>query len=116
MFIIYGIPTCGSVKKALFWAKSHAVPYEFRDFRKSPIDADTLRDWVAQVGLDVLCNKKGLFWRKLEPAQKAALSGDPALLEAYLLKNPVLIKRPVIVYPDGTITVGIIEPQWPAQC
>lgn len=116
MIIIYGISTCGSIKKALFWAKSHAIPYEFRDLRKSPIDAATLHDWIERVGIDVLCNKKGLFWRRLDAAQKESLSADPALLEAFLLNNPVLIKRPVIVYPDGTVTVGIIEPQWPAHC
>lgn len=116
MIIIYGIPTCGSVKKALFWAKSHAIAHEFRDFRKNPVDAATLHQWIERVGIDVLCNKKGLFWRRLDAEQKAALSADPVKLEAFLLENPVLIKRPVIVYPDGTITVGVIEPQWPASC
>ena len=116
MIVIYGIPSCGSVKKALFWAKSHAIAHEFRNFRTEPIDAATLHDWVERVGLDVLCNKKGRFWRKLDAAQREALAADPAALEAFMLENPVLIKRPVIVYPDGTITAGVVEPQWPARC
>lgn len=33
-------------------------------------------------------------------------------MRALMLENPVIIKRPVIVHPDGSVTVGVDEEAW----
>lgn len=34
MITIYGIPNCGSVKKAFAWFDEHKIPYLFHNFKK----------------------------------------------------------------------------------
>ena len=39
MIQIYGIPTCGSVKKAIAWAREAGVEFTFHNFRtEAPTD------------------------------------------------------------------------------
>lgn len=63
---IYGIKNCGSVKKALEWFVARDLPFEFHDFRKEGIDPVLLDEWIAKTSCDVLLNRKGLLWRKLD--------------------------------------------------
>ena len=99
---IYGIKNCGSVKKALEWFVARDLPFEFHDFRKEGIDPVLLDEWIAKTSCDVLLNRKGLLWRKLDKARREAVCDNPEGMRALMLENPVIIKRPVIVHPDGT--------------
>ena len=47
-----------------------------------------------------------LLWRKLDKARREAVCDNPEGMRALMLENPVIIKRPVIVHPDGSVTVG----------
>lgn len=97
---IYGIKNCGSVKKALEWFVARDLPFEFHDFRKEGIDPVLLDEWIAKTSCDVLLNRKGLLWRKLDEARRDAVRDNPEGMRALMLENPVIIKRPVIVHPD----------------
>lgn len=97
---IYGIKNCGSVKKALEWFVARDLPFEFHDFRKEGIDPVLLDEWIAKTSCDVLLNRKGLLWRKLDKARREAVCDNPEGMRALMLENPVIIKRPVIVHPD----------------
>ena len=103
---IYGIKNCGSVKKALEWFVARDLPFEFHDFRKEGIDPVLLDEWIAKTSCDVLLNRKGLLWRKFDKARREAVCDNPEGMRALMLENPVIIKRPVIVHPDGSVTVG----------
>lgn len=109
MILIYGIPNCGSVKKALAWAEENGVEHAFVDLRKTPIDRTVLQGWVKAVGLAKLVNKRGATWRKISESERAELEADDERMLEKLLEMPALIKRPVTVYPSGEITVGVIE-------
>lgn len=109
MVLIYGIPNCGSVKKALAWAEANGVEHAFVDFRKNPIERSVLEGWAKTVGLEKLVNKRGTTWRKFPQAKRDALEADDVEMISELLRTPALIKRPVMVYPSGAITVGVIE-------
>lgn len=109
---IYGIKNCSSVKKALEWFVARDLPFEFHDFRKEGIDPVLLDEWIAKTSCDVLLNRKGLLWRKLDKARREAVCDNPEGMRALMLENPVIIKRPVIVHPDGTVTVGVDEEAW----
>ena len=106
---IYGIKNCGSVKKALEWFVARDLPFEFHDFRKEGIDPVLLDEWIAKTSCDVLLNRKGLLWRKLDEARREAVRDNPEGMRALMLENPVIIKRPVIVHPDGSVTVGAVS-------
>lgn len=112
---IYGIKNCGSVKKALEWFVARDLPFESHDFRKEGIDPVLLDEWIAKTSCDVLLNRKGLLWRKLDKARREAVCDNPEGMRALMLENPVIIKRPVIVHPDGSVTVGVDEEGSPAD-
>ncbi|MBU0723630.1 MAG: arsenate reductase [Alphaproteobacteria bacterium] len=98
MITLYGIPNCGTVKKARVWLEEQGIAYSFHDFKKQGLDADTAKRWAKELGTEKLVNRKGTTWRKLDAATQAILQGAnpvPAILE-----NLSVIKRPVIDLGD----------------
>jgi len=57
-----------------------------------------------------LVNKQGTTYKKMEEAQKAALEKVETALPI-LIENSSMIKRPLIVYSDGSITLGFVPDQ-----
>jgi arsenate reductase (glutaredoxin) len=108
MITLYGIPNCDTVKKARVWLTEHGVDYTFHDFKKQGVPTDLLPGWVKQTGLDTLINRRGPTWRKLEPAVQASVV-DTASAIAVMQTNSSVIKRPVVVWGDGAVTVGFSE-------
>lgn len=102
---LYGIPNCDSVKKARDWLSTRDVDYSFHDFKKQGVPVALLPSWLKTVGRDTLINRKGPTWRKLAPEVQASVLDD-ASATAVILANSSVIKRPVVVWADGTITVG----------
>ena len=103
MLKIYGIKNCNSMKKAFDLLNELGLSYEFHDYKKQGIDADTVKSWLDALGQDVVLNKKGTTWRKLSEAeQQAALTSEANLSEA-LCTHTRLIKRPVLKTESGFI-------------
>lgn len=108
MLNVYGIKNCNSMKKAFDLLNELGLAYDFHDYKKQGIDADTLKIWLKEIGQDTVLNKKGTTWRKLsEEEQNRALSSEDNLIEA-LIAQPSLIKRPVLQTSQGFI-VGFDE-------
>ena len=108
MFKIYGIKNCNSMKKAFDALNEKGLSYEFHDYKKQGIDAETLKVWLEKIGADTLLNKKGTTWRKLSAdKQQFALSSEANLIET-LIAHPSLIKRPVLHTSTGYL-VGFDE-------
>ncbi|PHV10301.1 ArsC family reductase [Chitinimonas sp. BJB300] len=101
---LYGIPNCDTVKKARAWLNEHGKSHEFHDFKKHGVSAELLGQWVAQLGWEVLVNKQGTTWRKLDSASQAAVV-DAASAISLMQAHPSLIKRPVLNH-DGQLLVG----------
>lgn len=96
------------MKKAFDALQAKELNYDFHDYKKQGIDADTLKIWLKEIGQDTVLNKKGTTWRKLsEEEQTHALSSEDNLIEA-LIAQPSLIKRPVLQTSQGFI-VGFDE-------
>lgn len=113
MTTIYGIPNCDTVKKARSWLVEHDKSALFHDFRKDGLDAAQVGRWYAAVG-DKLINRKGTTWRGLDAAaQQSAV--DPAGARKLAVSFPSLIKRPVVEWPDGAVTVGFDAADWAAR-
>ena len=106
MTTIYGIPNCGTVKKARAWLAEHGIAYAFHDYKKAGVDAAALRQWVDRLGWEVLLNRAGTTFRALPEADKSDLDADKAI--AIMLANPSTIKRPVL--ESGTILVAGFKP------
>lgn len=100
---IYGIKTCDTMKKAWTWLDGHGHAYRFHDYRVEGLDAATLGRWVEIVGWEKLLNKSSTTFRELPEADKMGIDAGKAA--ALMLKQPTMIKRPVLDV-DGRPTVG----------
>ena len=113
MLKIYGIKNCSSMKKAFDLLNELGLAYEFHDYKKQGIDAETVKKWLDEVGQDLILNKKGTTWRKLsEQEQQTALASQTNLITA-LTTHSSLIKRPVLETVSGYI-VGFNEATYTA--
>ena len=113
MTILYGIPNCDTVKKARDWLAQRGVAHEFHDFRKQGVPPERLRAWVGAAGWERVLNRKGTTWRKLDEALQAAVV-DAASAQRLMCEQPSTIKRPVVEWDDGRITVGFDAAAWGA--
>ena len=109
--LLYGIPNCDTVKKARAWLQGRGVAHEFIDFKKTPPDAELLAGWARAVGTERLLNRKGTTWRAVDAATQAAAGTEAGAL-ALMAAQPSVIKRPVVQWPDGALTVGFDEADW----
>ena len=102
---LYGLSTCGTCRKACNWLDRFGIAYRFVDYRAHPVPAATLKAWAAQLGgWERLVNKGSPTWRNLLP-QRRNPGSDPEwtlLLKEY----PALVRRPVVVQADGSLSVG----------
>jgi arsenate reductase (glutaredoxin) len=113
MTTLYGIPNCDTVKKARAWLAAQGVEHRFHDFKREGVPAAALAQWLQQAGRDTLINRKGTTWRQLSDAQREAVVDD-ASAAALLSAQPSLIKRPVVEWADGRLTVGFDAAGWAA--
>lgn len=102
---IYGITTCDSVKKARSFFKTRGITYTFIDLRATPIGEDTLTLWLSKQPLSLLLNTKGATYKLLGLSKEMS---DEQKRE-WLLRKPLLFKRPIIECDDGGLLVGFDE-------
>lgn len=100
---LHGIKACDTMKKARAWLDGHGVAYAFHDYKAVGIDAATLKRWAGQVGWEVLLNRNGTTFRALADAEKQGL--DEARANALMVRQPSMIKRPVLDI-NGRLLVG----------
>ncbi len=95
MIKVYGIPNCGTVKKALNWCQENKVEYAFHDFKKLGVSKEKLKEWSRVFDWENLLNKSGTTWRSLSEEQQGGVVSEAsaiALMQAYTS----VIKRPVV--------------------
>jgi Spx/MgsR family transcriptional regulator len=109
--VVYGIANCDTVRRARAWLEEHGVAYGFHDFRKSGVPQDPLDAWLKAVGWEALLNRKGTTWCKLDAAVQSSVT-DARSARALMLERPSVIKRPVVQWADGRITIGFDAAQW----
>ena len=97
---IYGIPTCGSVKKALKFFKDNNIAYEFVDFKKAPATAEMIEQWLTKTDMKTLLNTKGTKYKTLKLKD---MNLDESAQKEWMSKENLIIKRPVIEFGDELI-------------
>jgi Spx/MgsR family transcriptional regulator len=108
---LHGIPNCDTVKKARQWLAGQGAEVQFHDFKKEGVPDALIDGWLQQVEWETLLNRKGNTWRGLDDATKAGVT-DAASARAVMQAQPSTIKRPVVRWPDGRVTVGFSEEQF----
>ena len=101
---MYGIKNCDTIKKARTWLDKHGIEYAFHDYKTAGIDRDRLERWMKKVGWEILLNRAGTTFKKLPDKDKGDLSATKAI--GLMLKQPSMIKRPVLDAGGGKLLVG----------
>ena len=112
--VLYGIANCDTVKRARAWLDARGVSYRFYDFKKAGVPTDRLDAWLSACGWERLLNRRGTTWRQLDAAAQATVI-DAATARAVMLATPSVIKRPVVAWAEGSITVGFDAQSWEAK-
>ncbi|MBB4841679.1 Spx/MgsR family transcriptional regulator [Paucibacter oligotrophus] len=103
--IVFGIPNCDTVKRARSWLGDQGLAFEFHDFKKAGVPAAQADQWLAQLGWEKVINRAGSTWRKLDDASEAAVV-DAASAAALMQQQPSVIKRPIVQWADGRLSLG----------
>lgn len=82
--------------------------YFFHDFKISGVTPKQAESWLKKIPAEKLLNKKSTTWRGLSnEEQQTAITNEGIVV--LLVKYNSLIKRPLIEWKDGSITVGFDE-------
>ena len=103
---VYGMNTCQTYKKALAWFDAHGIIYEAIDYRLYPLSQSEIQHAHEKSGLDIktFFNTSGKLYKTY---QLKDTYEKMRLVEIYALlsKEPMLIKRPLVV-SDHHVLVG----------
>jgi arsenate reductase len=109
---IYGIKNCDTMKKARAWLDKHGIEYSFHDYKTAGIERAQLEHWAKKVGWETLLNRAGTTFKKLPDKDKDGITQAKAL--TLMLKQPSMIKRPVLEAGGGKLLVGFKSEQYVA--
>lgn len=105
---VWGIPTCGTTRKALKYLSDNGVPYVFKNSRETAPTKTLLREAASAVDHPKrLFNTSGGSYREGGWKERADSMTRDEVIEA-LLQDPMLIKRPIARNAKG-IVVGFDE-------
>jgi len=108
MYTIYGIPNCGTVKKAIQWFDRNGIRYQFHNFQKQGVTPTQLTNWASQVGWDALINKNGTTWRKNRELNEKKIQTEKGKTDL-LSDQTSIIKRPLIAKGEQVMALGFQE-------
>ena len=109
---IYGIKNCDTMKKARAFLDKKKVAYAFHDYKTQGIDKGKLEGWAKKVGWEALLNRAGTTFRKLPDKEKEGITEKKAI--ALMLRQPSMIKRPVLELGGGKLLVGFKPEEYSA--
>ncbi|MEG5567728.1 glutaredoxin-dependent arsenate reductase [Enterobacter bugandensis] len=98
---IYHNPTCGTSRNTLEMIRNSGTEPEIIFYLETPPSRDKLATLIANMGISV----RDLLRKNVEPYEQLGLAedifSDDQLIE-FMLQNPILINRPIVVTPLGT--------------
>lgn len=102
---IWHNPKCSTSRNALTLLQNQGHAVTIVDYLKSPPDAATLAQVAAAVG-----GAKALLRTRGTDAEARGLpQADDAAIMAAMLADPILINRPVVIGPNGTVLARPVE-------
>ena len=108
MLKLFGLRKCTTCQKAMDYLDKKKTSYDFTDVKEDTLSKDQVAKWSKALGgWEKMINRAGYTWRGLPAAETESLTEAKAVSLA--VKNPSLIRRPLIEHPDGSITVGFSD-------
>lgn len=103
---VYGIPNCGTCKKALQWLDENQIDYEFINTKEHPPTLAMIQAWVVSLGSKPMRNTSGQSYRALGEVKNDWTEEQWATAFA---KDAMLLKRPLFVKNGEAVLVGFRE-------
>lgn len=108
MTTLHGLDTCDTTRKARAWLTRFEIPHEFIDLRAQRPTPEQFKQWATALGgWEVLINRQSTTWRQLPMSRKTPQSDPEWTL--LLREHPTLVKRPLMITPDGVTSVGFSD-------
>lgn len=104
---VYGIPNCGTCKKAFTWLEQRHIDYEFVNTKENPPSAEVIQEWVHSLGSKPMRNTSGNSYRAL--GEKRDTWDDEQWVEAFS-QDVMLLKRPIFVLDGKAVLAGFRGP------
>ncbi|MEL6159612.1 MAG: Spx/MgsR family RNA polymerase-binding regulatory protein [Cyanobacteria bacterium J06627_32] len=101
--IVYGIPNCGTCKKAMAWLEENDIAYEFINTKEQPPTKAQIEKWVSALTARPMRNTSGLSYRALGEEKKEW--SDAQWTKAFS-KDAMLLKRPLFEKDGEAVMVG----------
>jgi arsenate reductase len=100
---VYGIPSCGTCKKAFTWLADNRIEYEFVNTKEKPPTKQMIESWVGSLGAKSMRNTSGLSYRALGEEKNDWT--EQQWIEAFT-QDAMLLKRPLFVKDGTAVLVG----------
>lgn len=100
---VYGIPNCGTCKKAIAWLDEQGIAYDFINTKEQPPKKAQIKKWVAALTARPMRNTSGLSYRALGEEKKEW--PDEKWIEAFS-EDAMLLKRPLFEKDGKAVMVG----------
>ncbi len=100
---VYGIPTCGTCKKALKWLDDRLSVYDFINTKEHPPAKTEIKRWVSALGAKPMRNTSGQSYRAL--GEEKQTWTDDQWIDAFA-DDAMLLKRPLFVKDGTAVFVG----------
>lgn len=108
MLKMFGLKKCSTCQKAMSYLDQKKTAYRFSDVKEDQLSKEQVSKWSKALGgWEKMINRAGYTWRGLPKSETENLTEAKAVVLA--LKNPSLIRRPLIEHGDGSVTVGFSE-------
>jgi arsenate reductase len=98
---IYHNPACGTSRNTLAMIRNSGEEPQVIEYLKTPPDRATLQGLIAAMGI----TPRALLRKKGTPYEALGLDSDSwtdAQLIDFMLQEPILINRPIVITPLGT--------------
>ncbi len=109
MITLYGIKNCDTVKKATKWLVANDIAHQLYDFKKQPLTAELLTEFVKESDWSLLLNKRSTTFRNLPDEIKNNLTDE--VMFAAVIEQPTLLKRPLLSL-NGQLNLGFKVDQY----
>lgn len=100
---VYGIPNCGTCKKAIAWLQDNNLGYEFINTKDHPPDKAMITKWVQALGSKAMRNTSGKSYRALGEARNTF--SDEQWIDVFA-QDAMLLKRPLFTKNNQAVLVG----------
>ena len=100
---VYGIPNCGTCKKAMAWLEENNIDYDFINTREQPPKKGAIAAWVEELTARPMRNTSGGSYRALGDEKKEW--SDQQWIDAFA-EDYMLLRRPLFEKDGKAAMVG----------